>query len=112
MQPSDTTIEQLVAEQQERPLPRIVPREVPLPTVAGKADAVIGMRRSGKTYRLFGEMHALLRSGVQRTRILYLNLEDAPEDKAVGIEKLLADWDDTISLTPEDNDRATRRDAS
>jgi len=76
MQPSDTTIEQLVAEQQERPLPRIVPREVPLPTVAGKADAVIGMRRSGKTYRLFGEMHALLRSGVQRTRILYLNLED------------------------------------
>ncbi len=43
---------------------------------------------------------------------LYLNLEDAPEDKAVGIEKLLADWDDTISLTPEDNDRATRRDAS
>jgi lysine 2,3-aminomutase len=40
---------------------------------------------------------------------LHLKLEDADEDKAVGIEKLLADWDDTIALTPEDNERVVRR---
>jgi lysine 2,3-aminomutase len=43
---------------------------------------------------------------------LDLNLDDAPEDRAVGIEKLLADWDDTIALTPEDNDRTIRREDS
>ena len=40
---------------------------------------------------------------------LQLKLGDAEEDNAVGIEKLLADWDDTIALTPEDNDRVDRR---
>lgn len=41
---------------------------------------------------------------------LQLNLADAPEDKAQGIARLLADSDDTIALTPSDNDRAQRRD--
>lgn len=41
---------------------------------------------------------------------LQLNLEGAPEYNVVGIEKLLADHDATISLTPEDNVRHGRRD--
>jgi len=36
--------------------------------------------------------------------------EDDAEEKAIGIEKLLSDWDDTTSLTPEDNERIDRRD--
>lgn len=36
--------------------------------------------------------------------------EDDAEEKAIGIEKLLSDWDDTTSLTPEDNERIERRD--
>jgi lysine 2,3-aminomutase len=40
---------------------------------------------------------------------LQLNLTDAPEDKAQGIARLLADSDDTIALTPVGNDRAGRR---
>lgn len=40
---------------------------------------------------------------------LQLNLADAPEDKAQGIARLLADSDDTIALTPIGNDRAARR---
>ena len=40
---------------------------------------------------------------------LQLKEEDA-EEKAIGIEKLLSDWDDTTSLTPKDNDRIERRD--
>ncbi|MFO7653055.1 MAG: lysine 2,3-aminomutase [Candidatus Krumholzibacteriia bacterium] len=42
---------------------------------------------------------------------LQLKLEGADEVRAVGIEKLLADWDETIALTPTDNDRAWRRNA-
>lgn len=76
MPPDTTTIERLIAEQHERPVPEVLSREVRLPDVPGTADALIGMRRSGKTYRLFGEMRSLLDRGVPRTRVLYLNLED------------------------------------
>ena len=38
-----------------------------------------------------------------------LLLQDADEYKAVGIEKLLADYDDTISLIPANNTRYKRR---
>jgi lysine 2,3-aminomutase len=41
---------------------------------------------------------------------LQLSLEDADEYRAVGIEKLLADYDDTITLIPAENERIKRRD--
>lgn len=42
---------------------------------------------------------------------LQLNLNgDDDEYKAVGIEKLLSDYDKTISLVPDENDRMERRD--
>jgi lysine 2,3-aminomutase len=40
---------------------------------------------------------------------LQLKLEDAEEHHSTGIEKLLADYDETISLTPVHNDRIKRR---
>ncbi|NPE29523.1 lysine 2,3-aminomutase [Methanococcoides sp. SA1] len=40
---------------------------------------------------------------------LQLKLDDATEYKAIGISKLLADYDDTTSLVPEDNERMERR---
>ena len=40
---------------------------------------------------------------------LELDLEGTPEYAATGIERLLSDFDDAISLTPEDNDRMKRR---
>ncbi|MEZ6036354.1 MAG: ATP-binding protein [Planctomycetota bacterium] len=74
--PGDRVLERIVAEQHDRPLPDLVRREVRLPDIAGKADALIGMRRSGKTYCLLGAIAELLAQGVARSRILYLNLED------------------------------------
>ncbi|MBD3220444.1 lysine 2,3-aminomutase [bacterium] len=41
---------------------------------------------------------------------LHLNLDDAPEDKAIGIAQLLHDDEDAIALTPMGNDRTGRRD--
>ena len=40
---------------------------------------------------------------------LQLYLEGAAEYRATGIEKLLADHDQTISLTPASNERMERR---
>jgi len=40
---------------------------------------------------------------------LDLNLTGDTEYEATGIERLLSDYDETISLTPEDNDRMKRR---
>ncbi|ACV67988.1 lysine 2,3-aminomutase [Desulfohalobium retbaense] len=41
---------------------------------------------------------------------LTLKLSDAEEYRAIGIEKLLSDWDETCSLTPQDTERLERRD--
>jgi lysine 2,3-aminomutase len=40
---------------------------------------------------------------------LDLHLDGKEEYSAIGIERLLSDYDETISLTPEDNDRMKRR---
>lgn len=40
---------------------------------------------------------------------LHLSLDDADELRSVGIERLLADYNTTISLVPEDNSRHARR---
>ncbi|TRO80511.1 lysine 2,3-aminomutase [Trichloromonas acetexigens] len=40
---------------------------------------------------------------------LHLKLEDAEECRSTGIEMLLSDYDETISLTPENNSRMERR---
>jgi len=40
---------------------------------------------------------------------LHLKLEGAEEYLPVGIERLLADYDDTVSLTPAENERMERR---
>ncbi|MCK4268301.1 MAG: lysine 2,3-aminomutase, partial [Actinomycetia bacterium] len=42
---------------------------------------------------------------------LQLHLENADEHRVVGIEKLMADHDETTSLIPNGNDRMKRRDA-
>ncbi|MDD4614544.1 MAG: lysine 2,3-aminomutase [Caldisericia bacterium] len=40
---------------------------------------------------------------------LQLSLDDADEQKALGVEKLLSDSDDAISLIPAENERTDRR---
>jgi len=42
----------------------------------GRAAAVIGMRRSGKTWRVYQHMRANLAQGIPREAMLYLNFED------------------------------------
>jgi lysine 2,3-aminomutase len=40
---------------------------------------------------------------------LQLKLDEAQEFRSVGIAKLLSDFDDALSLVPEDTERMERR---
>lgn len=66
------------------PLPKGVPRQVyGLVHLPGKATAVIGMRRAGKTTFLHQQRQARLNAGATREQIPYLNFED---ERLAGME--------------------------
>ena len=69
-------IDRFVFESRDRAFPAATPRRQRLFALPGKVDAVIGMRRSGKTWLLFDRISTLLAEGVTRERILYVNFED------------------------------------
>lgn len=76
----------------------IVHRELDLgeplePRAGNLATVVMGVRRCGKTYRLFQEMESLEQAGVSPDRMLYFNFEDdrlAPVTSQTGDEVLQA----------------------
>jgi hypothetical protein len=70
------TIDELIADHQTRRLPVATPRLVQVARLPGKADVVVGMRRSGKTYLLYQELAALQARGIPRERTLFINFED------------------------------------
>ena len=72
----ETILEQLIADFHERNLPPFTPRHIRLPLLPNKADTVIGMRRSGKTYFVYQTISELVSKGIGKESILYLNLED------------------------------------
>lgn len=60
----------------ERELPDLTRRTGDFVAVPGKALALAGMRRSGKTFLCYQLIRDLLAEGVPKERILYLNFED------------------------------------
>lgn len=69
-------ISQLIDDFHERKLPELVTRNKEFSEVPGKADVVIGMRRSGKTWFCYQKIKDLIASGIKKKKILYLNFED------------------------------------
>lgn len=79
------TIKYLLTDFIEHVLPDIakelVPRDLSLgkivdPKIGSTAKTVVGMRRSGKTFRLYQEMLQLSESGIDASRICYFNFDD------------------------------------
>ena len=66
----------IIADWFARPLPTPTPRRIRTVGLAGKADAIIGMRRSGKTWLVLSEIAARLAAGAPRETELYISLED------------------------------------
>ncbi|MBT1161013.1 ATP-binding protein [Bifidobacterium sp. SO1] len=71
----------IIREWKESGVPEVFPRdldlgEAPAPQRGNLVRTIIGVRRCGKTYRLFQEMRNILDSGVSPDRLLYFNFED------------------------------------
>lgn len=66
----------IVDEAWEREFPAVTTREARPAEMPGKANVVVGMRRTGKTWFCYQQILALLAAGVPRPAILYLNFED------------------------------------
>jgi predicted AAA+ superfamily ATPase len=66
--------------------PALTRRSVHIPQVQGKALAVIGMRRAGKTSLLWQMLGDRLSAGEPRSTLLYLNFEDERLTGLTGAE--------------------------
>lgn len=87
------------------PIP-LVKRKMSPTELPGKISAVIGMRRVGKTFLLYQKIQQLLIEGIDKTSILYLNLQD---DRLPELKKgVLANLIDTFyELYPQNHRRHT-----
>jgi uncharacterized protein len=72
----NTILDLLIDDFHERSLPELMPRPQSMAWIPGKANVVIGMRRSGKTWFCYQQMQELLGKGLEKERLLYLNFED------------------------------------
>jgi predicted AAA+ superfamily ATPase len=70
------SMETLIREWQARFLPEFTLRDLDIKLRGKLAVTVIGMRRSGKTWRLFQEMRRLIDGGIDPSAILYFNFDD------------------------------------
>lgn len=59
---------------QKKQLPRLVERELKIKDK--KIESIIGPRRAGKTYFFYQKIEEMIKSGIRRENILYLNFED------------------------------------
>ncbi|MCD6244346.1 MAG: ATP-binding protein [Candidatus Korarchaeota archaeon] len=71
-----SALEEVVEEFLRLGVPRFKRREVSPSPIRGKAVAIIGLRRVGKTYLLYQVMSELMRRGKRPEELLYINLED------------------------------------
>ena len=69
-------LKSIIVESQESKLPDLKERNLDVPLDLPMVVSLIGVRRTGKTWMLFSVMHRLLRRGIPRRNILYLNFED------------------------------------
>lgn len=72
----ESTLDRILADFQAWSPPPLTPRMVSLPSLPGKVDVIVGMRRTGKTFLLHQKLREIEASGVPRSRCFEFNLED------------------------------------
>lgn len=84
-------LDQIIADAHAQPLPPATPRRTQLPWLPRKADAIVGMRRAGKTWLMYQRMRELVDAGTPRQDVLYVNFEDERlgDVTAADLSKLL-----------------------
>ncbi|MDA8161571.1 MAG: ATP-binding protein [Desulfobacteraceae bacterium] len=97
-------IRQKIVDSLATPVPSFTRRDVRLPGGKGKAVAVIGMRRTGKTTFLWQILADRLEQGTGREGLLYFNFEDErlADMKAADLHLLVEEY---YRIHPEWRDR-------
>ncbi len=87
-------IRQKIVDSIATPVFNITRRDARLPMIPGKAVAVIGMRRTGKSTFLWQTLFDRLAKGVKRESLLYFSFEDErlAEMKATDLQFLLEEY--------------------
>ena len=68
-------IKEYLIDFQKKNIPKLIKRELKIPNTK-KIISIIGPRRAGKTYFLFQTINNLIKEGVKKEEIIYLNFED------------------------------------
>jgi len=71
-----TKLKEIILENQNYNFPSAIERNVDIPINLNVIISLIGARRSGKTYILYQKINKLLKSGIKKEQILFLNFED------------------------------------
>lgn len=69
-------LKDIIREYQYEKLPEVIFRDIEIPLNLNKIISIIGARRSGKTYVLYQTILNLLKSGITKEQILFINFED------------------------------------
>jgi predicted AAA+ superfamily ATPase len=69
-------IREIITDFHQRDLPAFNPRVVDLSCPENKIRCLTGIRRAGKTFAFYQLIDELLRQGLAKQRILYINFED------------------------------------
>jgi hypothetical protein len=90
----NAVLRQRISDALTAPVPVFTKRDIRLPQVTGKAHAVIGMRRSGKSTFLWQCLAERLAAGTPREALLYLNLEDERLNgmTAIDLGGVIEEW--------------------
>ena len=84
-------LKEVIREFQEWTLPNVIRRGLEVPLSSRKIVSIVGPRRSGKTFYLYGLIKKLLSNGIPREGIVFVNFDDPrllPCD-ALCLEELL-----------------------
>lgn len=76
LMPSKELLKTIITDSHASVIPEVWERTQQIPTSSGKIIALTGVRRSGKTYHLFGIMNKLKAEGLASEKFLYVNFED------------------------------------
>lgn len=71
-----TKLKYVFVEWQERELPEFHSRHKTLRLDSPHVADILGVRRCGKTYFMYQLISSLIESGIPRTNIVYINLDD------------------------------------
>ena len=94
------TIKRIIADFNQTPLPTLIERNARAPLNINKIITITGPRRAGKTYFFYQIIQELLKKGIKKDHILYLNFEDERLNITDNYDLIFDAWQE---LYPQNN---------